>query len=632
MNKNLKKKKILLSVTALVLVAAIGGGIWFGVSHKGGEPVYVFEFMNVGMTEYWGDSQESYGPVSSDNIQTVFLSDTQTVVSVAVKEGDTVKEGDLLMSFDTSLTDLELERSRLGLEKLKLQYDEAVQELKKINAMKPMKPRPPMPEPEELPEPEIDLGVPLREPYRISGQQSFDGSSPETAMICWVRSDTVVDAQLMEALRLQAEKLQNLNRVKLPSHASAPDYGDIFDDSTTPTTLPPQTDPIDPPETDPTDPPETDPTDPPETDPTDPSETDPTDPTETDPTDPSGPVDPEGTDPTDPADPSGPPETRPEEPIHVEDYYVVFKITEGNMSLGGRQLWQGMHIYMDGSSPRFKFFNAGSMPDFTLVLPEPDFGGQEVPTMPEYDIGSGMTAGQIAKLRRDQEKKIKQTEFQVRVAENDYKIKQSELSDGNVYAKFDGVVMSLLSQEDAKQLRQPMLKVSGGGGFYIEGTVSELSREDMKIGQEVTVNDWNTGMMYTGQVVSVGDFPSTSYGYGGGNPNVSYFPFQVFVDESADLQAGSYVSMTYSAGESENGVYLEKPFLRTEGGKSYVYVMGEDGKLEKRNVTTGKSLWGSYTEITSGLTAEDMIAFPYGKNVRPGAAAVPGEMSDLYGG
>jgi len=104
----------------------------------------------------------------------------------------------------------------------------------------------------------------------------------------------------------------------------------------------------------------------------------------------------------------------------------------------------------------------------------------------------------------------------------------------------------------------------------------------------------------------------------------------VFVDGEADLQAGSYVSIMYSSAESQNGIYLENPFLRTEQGKSYVLVLGADGKLERRDVVTGKSLWGNYTEILSGLTAEDLVAFPYGKNVKPGVPAQEGDISELY--
>ena len=60
-------------------------------------------------------------------------------------------------------------------------------------------------------------------------------------------------------------------------------------------------------------------------------------------------------------------------------------------------------------------------------------------------------------------------------------------------------------------------------------------------------------------------------------------------------------------------------------------VRGENGRLEKRFVTTGKSLWGSYTEVLSGLSQEDLIAFPYGKNVKPGAPTQEGDLGDLYG-
>ena len=65
-------------------------------------------------------------------------------------------------------------------------------------------------------------------------------------------------------------------------------------------------------------------------------------------------------------------------------------------------------------------------------------------------------------------------------------------------------------------------------------------------------------------------------------------------------------------------------------GRSYVFVQGKNGRLEKRYVTVGKSLWGSYTEIRSGLSETDYIAFPYGKNVKEGAPTVEGDRNDLY--
>ena len=201
-----------------------------------------------------------------------------------------------------------------------------------------------------------------------------------------------------------------------------------------------------------------------------------------------------------------------------------------------------------------------------------------------------------------------------------------------MYAQIDGTVTDLLSPEEALLTMQPVMKVSSGGGFFVEGSVSELQKDNLLIGQEVTVNDWNTGMVYTGTVQSVSDYPLPDDGgmYGNGNPNVSLYPFTVYIDGSADLQAGSYVNVTFSAASMESGIYLENPFLRTEQGKSYVYLRGEDGLLEKRYVTTGRSLWGNYTEILDGLTAEDFVAFPYGKHVKAGAQTLESDISALY--
>ena len=320
-------------------------------------------------------------------------------------------------------------------------------------------------------------------------------------------------------------------------------------------------------------------------------------------------------------------ETVPAEPVSVTSFYVIFKVTQSDRALGNNLVWQGMRVIKAEGEFAMKLFDASAVEDHMTA----QFGGN-VET-PEIDFGSGYTAAQIAQLRSEQEKTIKDLNFQIRMAEAEYKIKMTEASDGKVYAKIDGVVMSLLTEEEARDQGQPLMKVSGGGGFYVEGAVSELEKDKLKAGQEVTVNDWNTGMTYTGTVRSVGDFPATNGSWNGmGNPNVSYYPFTVYVDESADLQEGRYVSVMYSSAEAQNGLYLENFMLRTEQGRSYLYVLGEDGKLEKRFVTTGKSLWGSYTEILDGLTAEDYIAFPYGKNVRDGARAVACEdLSQLYG-
>jgi autotransporter-associated beta strand protein len=145
---------------------------------------------------------------------------------------------------------------------------------------------------------------------------------------------------------------------------------------------------------------------------------------------------------------------------------------------------------------------------------------------------------------------------------------------------------------------------------------------------------WPTtyGNVYTGEVVSIGDFPTDQDNWNGvGNPTVSYYPFKAFVSEEADLEAGSHVSMSYSPSAAEQGIYLDKAFVRTEKGESYIYVRGAEGKLEKRTVRVGKVLWGSYYEILSGLSETDYLAFPYDKDLKTGLPTVESDLSVLYG-
>ena len=613
--KKQNKKKIIITVTAVVLVVAIGLGVWFGVSRGRSEPVKVFAFNSVGMTEYWGDSQESYGPVSTDKIQTVFLSSTQTVTEMKVAQGDTVKKGDVLMTFDTTLSDLQLERKRLEVEKLKLDLETAQKKLKDIRNMKPMS----IVSPDDFDNSDEDSGDEgdLKKDYELSYDPAYDGSKPSKALICWLRVTTgdeevrmtpTVDDALLEEARQQAEKFRNENQPDPTEPSTEPTTEPTTESTTEPATEPP----------------------------TQPGTEPPTQPSTEPPTQPSTEASTPSTEETSEGEggehsSASAAENPDEKPtITVNSYYMVIKATEGNKRMGARVVWQGMYVRKVGSGFTFQFFDAMGVPDHMATDPDdPDNTDPTDPDMP--DPGSGYTAAQLAQMRAEQEKTIKETKFKIKMAEADYKIMQTEMSDGNVYAEFDGKVVSVLTEEEAKTQNQPVLKVSGGGGFYIQGSVSELEKDKMQIGQEVTVNDWNTGMTYTGKIVSMGDFPTNSDGWNGsGNPNVSYYPFTVFVDETADLQAGMYVNIQYSSAESENGIYLENPFIRTENGQPYVYVQGAGGKLEKRFVTTGKALWGSYTEIRSGLTVDDLIAFPYGKNLKEGAPTVESDVSDLY--
>ena len=97
----------------------------------------VYDSNQLTMT-YWGDEKTSSGPVTTDKLQTVFLSATQEVTKVNVQQGQKVKKGTVLLTYDTTLSQLSLDRKELDIQKTKLRLEDAKDQLADIKKMKPI--------------------------------------------------------------------------------------------------------------------------------------------------------------------------------------------------------------------------------------------------------------------------------------------------------------------------------------------------------------------------------------------------------------------------------------------------------------------------------------------------------------
>ncbi len=233
------------------------------------------------------------------------------------------------------------------------------------------------------------------------------------------------------------------------------------------------------------------------------------------------------------------------------------------------------------------------------------------------DTDDGYTAQELAKAIEEQEKQVKETDLQERIAEVSLKDLQAQLEDGTIYAKNDGTVTTVMDIDNPPQDGSPALVVSGAGGLTVEGCVGELDLENISVGQSISASDWESGNMYTGTITAIDTVPTNNNSYyGEGNPNVSYYAYTAVLDDTTDLKEGTYLDLTIETDVSDedmSAIFIDKSYVRTEKGQSYVY-KAEDGRLVKQNVKTGKVLWGSYVEIKSGITTEDYLAFPYGVN------------------
>ena len=138
------------AASVLVVVGAAAAIMYF--SSGANKQVYVTSVAELDQGEYmFNEGDTSSGEVSSDNVQAEYLSETKTINQILVHEGDEVKKGDLIMTYDTTLDTLEVEKKALEVTQMELELVNLKDRLTEINNMKPSdpdagKPKPTKPE------------------------------------------------------------------------------------------------------------------------------------------------------------------------------------------------------------------------------------------------------------------------------------------------------------------------------------------------------------------------------------------------------------------------------------------------------------------------------------------------------
>ena len=204
-----------------------------------------------------------------------------------------------------------------------------------------------------------------------------------------------------------------------------------------------------------------------------------------------------------------------------------------------------------------------------------------------------------------------------------------------VTSKLDGTVAYIGDEATGSYNGDAFLKVKSKDGFYVTGTVSELMRDQMKEGTLLQCTSYDSGS-FEAKVLNVSDYPvdsSNNFYYGGdSNPNVSYYTFNAEItDQSLQFTDQDYVTISLKSNKlSKGSLVVMKAFIRTENGTSYVY-KDVKGTVKKQQVTVGSIVnSGYYAIVTSGLKSDDLLAFPYGNTVQEGAKTKEVTLDDMY--
>ena len=573
MSKKLKK-----GIIAAACVVGVCGAVWGGLTiarnaQRGDVNVYAVN--ECAMTDYWGDTSNTSGMVTTDKLQKIYISQSQTVKKVWVKEGDSVKKGTVLVSYDSTLTQATVERAKIDYDRqaenlevmknelellkkaknketLQAEYDKLEKELNKLieDATK---------------SPDDDKDVKDLTHIAIDGMKlgTGSGNDKDNAIYYYRTTDSDGSFALSQAdlmgIFSRLGKTDGTLYLVFVTRAGNKLGGAVMGN--------------------------------------------------------------EG--------------------------YILTAVTEDVPSGGGSQDPQQPPAGGEGGGTTakklvsvtvkpwngFKAFTDGA-PDYGDKKAEIEKLQRKIAQIQEL-LDTSMTQLDLNKAILEKAQAVKEQEVNLKVAKLKLDKKLAELGDGNVYAEFDGTVKAVRDPDEAYNNSEAVVELSGGGGYYVTGTLSEMDLGSVKVGDSVSISSWMTGAACEGTIVSIDDYPtSNGNNWGDGNSNVSYYPFKVFVTEDANLQPNDYVDIQYqkdtSAEESGSSLYLQSMFIRTDNGKSYVMARGEDGRLEQRWVQTGRDLWGSYTQIRGGLTIDDYVAFPYGRDVVEGAHTQEATTDQLY--
>lgn len=629
------KKKIKIAVLSGGAVLVLGAGIWFGVSRfqKGTVPVYSMEEL---AQQVWNDTTSLEGSVSSNASQQVRLLDKQIVSQVHVTEGQEVKEGDPLLTYDMTLVNIDLEMEKLNKQQLEVKKKGLEQELK-----------------------DLKNGKMSAMAANRNYETEFLGDGDKQ----W----RFVETTSTQPGEEQPETPENPNGGESPETPENPNGGETPETPENP----------DGGET-PQQPENPDGGDNPQT----PQQPENPDGGET----PEEPEVPEeqstaysrlywDTSLTDPIPPKA------EDNVIVEtakpykqEGAVLYFLCKKDVWVqgaflnhiagfrGGEEkeeapltcvLEQRTEDKNDGTllaqitiygEKIEKQFNPSTWYRAKLGLaeweevPVPNDPGLEdldngifVPT-PGGDIIGGYSPEEMKKAIREKEQEIATAGLDIREADIKIKKVEQQLQDETVRSTLNGVVKKVGDPAKGEIDGEPFIVVESTGGVYIKGYVGEDMLKVVEPGQMLSGMAYESMMPFEAEIKEVSPYPADDYMMYS-NREITYYPFTAFIQDSTGLKDNEMVTMDLPQENGEiTGIFLSKEYVRSKDGEDYVLKAGKNGKLVKQVVHTGRTFYGSLIEIKDGITTEDYVAFPYGKKVKEGAKVKKAKLADEYNG
>ena len=155
----------------------------------------------------------------------------------------------------------------------------------------------------------------------------------------------------------------------------------------------------------------------------------------------------------------------------------------------------------------------------------PDYG--DFGDFGDFDGEWTYTAEELAEMIEEKEREIENCSLDIRQNELDLRQKQRIVDGKVVKSTMDGTVISI-GGPDGDSDEDYFVKVANEAGLYAKGVMSELTLEQINVGDTISGTLMTNGTSFTAVIKEVSEYPDPNgqyMGYGQENTNASYYPF-----------------------------------------------------------------------------------------------------------
>ena len=228
------------------------------------------------------------------------------------------------------------------------------------------------------------------------------------------------------------------------------------------------------------------------------------------------------------------------------------------------------------------------------------------------------------------ESQIKELQLNEREAEIEIRNMEKQLENKTIVSAINGIVTTLGDPDTPSTDGSPLLVVKAEDGLYLKGEIPENKLSTINKGTMLEGFASRNGIGFTAEITYVSPYPSGNKDMYGTESNNSMYPFTAYIENFEGLENDDYVDIRVSEESmmSAGDIKLMKPFVKYEDGKYFVMKVDKNNKLKKQYVSISGNSY--FVTIKAGLKAEDKVAFPYGKNVKEGARTREADTDELY--